>query len=554
MDPIKIVNDSPKLFIVISTLLIILIASILVFSSRSSSEIEINDQEEDTGQKFLTENIHIAGWSSLDRDSTHIGEAVNFRISIIYDSSRITPDIEAFERSVDVMPLEKVRFSETIDTLGGNIEKYVLEYTLQAVNIEIDRTYQLDPSIIYYTVKDEAVLQSLQISSPVIHTISYYPADVSIIELKEIKGKIYGNTYLTRIFLYCGGLFLLSLFILTIWKFCRRRGHSELSKADKLWLEYQIFDKNSADNRSRISDREQIFTRLLEDQTKIKPGIFWAGREPEDTFWKGITGKARNLLRSIYRPALPEDSDVKSISNLLDEAFSFVLSEEKRKSLSESSIIHRLIRQRNIMLLTSGCLMSGVVMLIFAIWPSIWVPQNIQNYNGLIEVVQNEGYRDEIASEFSVLGKEFDDGRLKAASYYNSGTLMADNVQLINEDHLLTLGDVFSDVAADERIIQDAEDLLEILTLNVEIFRQSEMQLMESVRADYFDENIRRNLELVIKRRKAALKMISSLIDTGHIQQVELDEMLNLLESQMALEFDVEEGKEAPGYYIGEDF
>ena len=554
MGPIKIVNDSPKLVIAISALLIILIASILVVSSRSSSDIDIYDQEENTGQELLTENSHIAGWSSLDRDSTHIGETVNFSINIIYNSMNVTPDIEAFERSVDVMPLEKVRFNEMYYSLGEGVDKYILDYTLQVVNIEIDRTYQLDPSTIYYTVKDEAELKSLQISSPVIHTVSYYPADVSVIELKEIKGRVYGNTYLTRIVLTCGGLILLSLCLLTIWKFCRRKRRTELSQADRLWLEYQNTDNNVGDHRSQLSNRERIFTRLLEGQTKIKPGMFWAGREPEDKFWTGITEKARRLLRSIYRPAIPEERDLESISKLLDEAFSFVLSEEKRKILSEPNIFNRLISQRNTMLLTTGCLIFGLLMLIFAIWPRTWVPQNIQHYNELIEVVENEEYKDEIATEFTELGEEFNDGSLKAASYYNSGTLMADNVQLISEDQMVSVGDVFSDVAADERIIQDAEDLLEILTLNVDIFRKSELQLRESVRADSNDENIRRNLELVIKRRQAALKMISLLLDTGHIQQVQLDEMLNLLESQMALEFEVEEGKEAPGYYIGEDF
>ena len=107
----------------------------------------------------------------------------------------------------------------------------------------------------------------------------------------------------------------------------------------------------------------------------------------------------------------------------LDEAFSFVLSEEKRKILSEPNIFNRLISQRNIMLLTTGCLIFGILMLIFAIWPGTWVPQNIQHYNELIEVVQNEEYKDEIATEFSELGEGFDDGSLKAASYYNSGTL-----------------------------------------------------------------------------------------------------------------------------------
>ena len=193
-------------------------------------------------------------------------------------------------------------------------------------------------------------------------------------------------------------------------------------------------------------------------------------------------------------------------------------------------------------------------MLIFSAWPNIWVPQNILKYNGLVENVQNEEYVDEFATQFADLAKEINDDGLKSAAFYNSGTLLAANVQILDTDQMLTEGGAFSDVAADERVIQDAEDLLEVLANNVEIYRKSELQLRESVRLDSKDENIRRNLELVIKRRKAILHIINTLMETGHLQQVKIDELLNLLESQMALEFKVEEGKEAPGYYIGEDF
>jgi predicted nucleic acid-binding protein len=552
INPLRIAEESPRLFISVVALLVVMLAIVLIVSSRTGSSVQIVGIDNNK-EVFLDDGSYIQGWSSLDRDSAHIGEVVNFHINIIYNAEYVEPDIKVFERSVDVMPLEKIRFSEAFFTLDGGLNKYVLDYQLQVVNVELDTSYQIDPSVIYYTTTGESVLKSIQIPSPSIHVTSYYPYDVSAIELKEIKGRAPEYSIFTRAFLLIGGIVLIALCVISIIKFCSRKNNAELSKAESLWLEYQSSNTNS-DNRISVSGSERIFTQLLEAQTAIKPAKFWSGHDPEDSFWMEIANKARALLRTIYKPSGPDNDDVNNTSILLHETFSHVINEEKRIALNEPSLIRRLISQKKIMFMSGSCLLSGVALLIFSAWPGIWVPQTILTYNKLVESVQNQEYIDEFATQFSDLAKEISDARLKAAAFYNSATLLAANVQMLDVDQMLTEGGAFSDVAEDERVIQDAEDLLEVLANNVEIYRKSELQLREAVRLDSNDENIKRNLELVIKRRKALLHIINTLMETGHLQQVEIDELLNLLESQMALEFKVEEGKEAPGYYIGEDF
>ncbi|MGK0297513.1 MAG: hypothetical protein ACI9XC_001123 [Gammaproteobacteria bacterium] len=551
INPARIAEENPRLFIGVIALLIVLLAIAVVVSSRSDIQLIGVDNNK---QAILEEGSYLQGWSSLDRDSAHIGESVNFYINIIYDPAYIEPDVDVFERSVDVMPLEKTLYSETVLNLDGGLKKYILDYQLQVVNVELDTSYQLDPSVIYYTEIGESILKSIQIPSPSIHVTSYYPYDVSAIELKELIGRVSGYSSFTRAFLLTGGIFLILLCAISIWKFCLRKSDSELSIVEVLWLEYQNNDKTNIDNRISIADSERIFTQLLESQTAVKPGMFWNGQDPEDNFWVDVTHKARALLRTIYKPSDPDNNDVSNTSILLEDTFAHVINEEKRTILTEPSFFRRLITQKKIMFISISCLLSGVVLLVFSVWPNTWIPRNILKYNELVERVQNEEYMDEFATQFSDLAKDISDVRLKAASFYNSATLLAVNVQILDVDQMLTEGGAFSDVAADERVIQDAEDLLEVLANNVEIYRKSELQLRESVRLDSNDENIRRNLELVIKRRKALLHIINTLLDTGHLQQVEINELLNLLESQMALEFKVEEGKEAPGYYIGEDF
>ena len=551
ISPTRIAEENPRLFIGVIALLIVLLAIVVVLSSRSDVQLIGVDNN---NQVILAEGSYIQGWSYMDRDSAHIGEIVNFQINIIYNPVYIEPDIDVFERSVDVMPLEKTLFSETVLNLDGGLKKYVLDYQLQVVNVELDTSYQLDPSVIYFTAIGESVLKSIQIHSPSIHVTSYYPYDVAAIELKEIKGQVSGHSVFTRAFLLAGGILLISLCAICIWKFCIRKSDADLSNVESLWLEYQNNNKTSTDNRTSVAESETIFTRLLEAQTAIKPGMFWNGQDPEDNFWVGATSKARELLRTIYKPSGPDNNDVSNTSTLLNETFSHVINEEKRTMLAEPSFFRRLIAQKKILFISVSSLLSGVVLLIFSAWPNTWVPRTTLNYNELVESAQNEEYIDEFSTQFSDLAKEISDARLKAAAFYNSGTLLAVNVQILDEDQMLTEGGAFANVAADERVIQDAEDLLEVLARNIDIYRKSELQLRESVRLDSDDENIRRNLELVIKRRKALLHIINTLMETGHLQQVKIDELLNLLESQMALEFKVEEGKEAPGYYIGEDF
>jgi hypothetical protein len=178
----------------------------------------------------------------------------------------------------------------------------------------------------------------------------------------------------------------------------------------------------------------------------------------------------------------------------------------------------------------------------------------VSRYNELVRLVQDEGISEDAASEFSDLAKISEDPALRAAAFYNSGTITAEKITLLNEEQLLTLEDLFDSVTLDEVLLHDTDRLFETLAIGVERYGDAELQLRGGVRADSNDEYIHRNLELVIKRRKAVLAALANLVETGHVEPIMQDELLDLIESQMALEFKIEEGDEAPGYYIGENF
>ncbi len=550
---IKLMQDYPRQSLSIVAGLIILLTIVLIYTSRIGGRIEADSLVSEPSD-LLLEDTYITGWSSIDRNSLHIGETVNYVINIVYDPANITPDMDVFERSVDVTPLEKRQFSEAISSLEGGYKKYTLEYVLQAVVVETGASFQLDPAIIYFTSLGESSLQSYQVSSPRIRIMEYYPGNDADSELNGIIGPIRAYSNLTRVLMAFLGFILIAFCSFSIWKFCRKKKDTELTRVDNLWLEYQNTVKTKSPSKPSFTEFERIFTQLLSSQTGIKPGQFWSGQISDDKFWKEACIGGRNIFRNIYSPGKININWNKDVIALLDNSFTHTLSEINRKNLTEPSLIHRLFNEKQILFISSGSFVLGILMLIFTVWPATWIPEDINRFNQLLEVVNNDEYTNEVALEFSDLGESFNDKHLSAVSYYNSGTLMAGHVQNINQDQLLTIGDSFENVGADERIIQDSEDLLEILTTNVDIFRQSELQLRESVRAHIEDENFRRNLELVIKRRKATLALINDLMNTGHIEPAKVDELLDLLESQMALDFELDEGQEAPGYYIGEEF
>jgi len=540
-------------FAVSGIILISLLSFLLLFVGGGEKALSLQGSE----QQIIPENVDIAGWSSFDRDSVHIGGTIRYQVRIVYRSDRVTPDIEAYEAGVNVLPLEKRQIIEKQRSLEGNLKEYTLEYILQAVGVDLDTSYPLPPSVIYYRTEGQTDLQPLQIESPRIHIASYYPDNISNIELKQLKGEFRDPSILKRTITGVAGVIFLSLCIMSLWIYGKKKSFSELTERERLWVKFEHGIDVPSDKKTKLAVYERIFTQLLTLQTTISPKMFWSGVNPKNSQWKDFSVKARNLLRQLYRPTQPNDQDMNTITQLMHDSFALVVADEKINAVIEPTFWKRLSKQPRLLFKCGAFIVVGTLMLALATLPGIWVPQYMFQYNLLVNSIQEEGVSEKKILEFSEIGNVAIDSSVKAAAFYNSGTLTAQDITSLTEDQAALLENIFREFEMDEMaeiFSADSEGLIKTLVSGIEAYRRAEMHFRDSVRADSKDEDASRNLEIVIKRRKAAAEMLSNIVKTGHIEELEMDNLLDLINTQMALEFKFEEGEEAPGYYLGEFF
>lgn len=552
MDMLHFIENRKWKILTLSGLLIFLIGLFFVFSNRLGSDISLSSQYQ--SPSLLPDDSAISGWSYLDRDSVHVGGIVQLTITVLFDTNKVVPDLDIFEKSIDVLPLERMTIKQSQYFLKDDVTKYVIEFDLQAVNVALDRKYKLDPVVMYYTTPGESDLKLFEIESPSIHISSYYPSNIEGISLKALKGEITAYTNISRILVGAGGMVIIGMVVFAVFMFCARKLPSKLSEIERLWLIYQKLDPDTQDTRVWLSSAERIFTQIMSVKLGIKPDEFWSGTIPKDIFWKDIMDQARQLLRKMYQINGPDKEHIYEFNEVLSVSFTEILTDERRNVLNQSNLVQRFIHQKKVMILNTSGMVIGMLMLVSAIWPGLWVSDIVIRYNSLLELTQSDENINAAAEGYSILGDEISENEIKAAALYNAATLISSNLQEIDAEQALSIGDSFTNVGSDEQIIQDTEDLLFVLTTNIDTYREAELMLRVAIRANTQDEDMARNLEIIIKRRNIVINIINTLINTGHIQPQQIDELLDLMESQMALEFEMDEGQEAPGYYIGEDF
>jgi hypothetical protein len=123
----------------------------------------------------LPEGTDIAGWATIDRDSYVVGEPIRYRARILYRPDRVAPDLDQFVRSLSFLPVEKRESFENLDSVGGGINEYTLEYILQGVDVSPHTSYQLDPVVLFYKQTDSSVreLLSLRLPTPPVFFTEY---------------------------------------------------------------------------------------------------------------------------------------------------------------------------------------------------------------------------------------------------------------------------------------------------------------------------------------------------------------------------------------------
>lgn len=468
----------------------------------------------------LPTGVDIAGWASFDRDSSFIGESIRYRARIVYRRDRVVPNLHNFTRSLPFFPFEKREAFESTRSLGGDIEEYVVSFDLHGVKVEPPRTYQLDPAVVFYRSKTLSTgqLQSIRIPTPAIHITEYYPRDISAIPLRALKGTIRDPTRARQWLTGVSGGILSALAVFLLWWFGRRRRAEELSEPERLWREFHEIDRASGDSRAYLLRCEGIFSALLQTRTHTSPRALWSGDYPKDAFWHDAAAKAHRGLRDLYRRSSLTQDDVRRISGLLnlDDIFSSIVAEDRLRRENEPSITTRLRRQPRVLAAAAFCIAVAAAMFTLAARPGVWLSPDLMRYNVAVAAISRDFPLIEDGFTMLEAGNRVADGAIRAAALYNAGTALA---QLrVSHDTPLNANELFEALFNDKASLAaylDTPEEVELFLKSEKWLRQAEGSLQEAVRADVGDEDIRRNLELVIKRHRAVLGALRALFQAS---------------------------------------
>ncbi len=462
----------------------------------------------------------IAGWAHFDRDSYFIGEPIRYRARILYRRDRVVPNLDTFKRSLPFFPFEKGEGFEVRRRLDGGIGEYRLDFELHGVKLDPPRTYRLDPAVVFYQPKagSNGQLKSIRIPTPAIHITEYYPRDISGVPLLALKGPIHDPARARQWLVGISGGIVLALALFLLWWYGRRRVAAELSTPERLWREFHGIDRAGLDARAYLLKCERIFSRLLQARTHTSPRALWAGDYPRDAFWRDAAARAHGGLRELYRSPSLSEVDVRRISDLLnlDEIFSAIVAEDRLHREQEPSRAARLARQPRILAASGLCLAVAAAMFALAARPALWLAGDVARYNQALAATSGGVPLIEDGALMLEAGNRIEDGAIKAAALYNAGTALAH----LKESAATPLREMeLFEVLFDDKLplsaYLDTPEEAELFLKTEKWLRHAVRNLQEAARADRHDEDIRRNLELVIKRHGAVLGALKKLFEAS---------------------------------------
>ena len=567
----RLINNRIILGSIISTLLLVVAASMLILASISGWPHRFFRFDQ-PAPAVLASDVNIAGSAEFDKNSYLIGELATYRISLYWRVAAVTPDVEAFKNGIGFFPFNRRQVTEIQRQLGDGINEYRLEIQVQAVDVEPTRSYQLAPPTAYYTVNGSTTrdIQSYNIKAPIIHIGEFYPANVSAIPLQDYKGRIHDPRIARQLLMSTTGLVLLLIAAGLLWYFGRVRKAESLPEPERLWHQYRQLDRHSLSNRAYMDQCERIFTGLLRFRLHLSPVLFWSGQDPDTAQWKDICHQARELLYQNYLPEVPDNETVSHVSRILDDMFARLTEEERLLREQNPTFYQRVASQFGVVTTSSIILLCGMLVLVLTALPQYWLSKDVAEYNRAISLLQNNGPIENIYEYFSKLPERINDPRIKAAALYNFGIVATrpEFAELNNEKQEAMLAvmfqeqKVFLDALLHSLNMEDPFLLVAILRDSVRYLTISEASFKAATRISPEDESIRRNLELVQKRRNAYADSIQEIVqggddpaNAGQLQRQAIMDLDALLQTEVPDKFtDAKDAKNNKDYFILEGF
>ena len=246
-----------------------------------------------------------------------------------------------------------------------------------------------------------------------------------------------------------------------------------------------------------------------------------------------------------------------------------VVEEERLRFELHDGVVERLRGQPRVLAGSAALLLGGIVAVVLAAAPSLWVPADISRFNAAVALLDREGDLQPVVDAFIAVADEARDERIKSASLYNAGTLLVDPSlsRLSRERFGSFIAAVFSTDITMDRLMHDMEfdselELVNLFTEQTRRYVQAEQLLKAAIRAGPVDADMGRNLELLGKTRRAIARSLAQLARLGDdapgaqqmLSQTVVDLRL-LMEAELPDDYaKFDEGKDDRSYFIMEKF
>ncbi len=573
MNFINVLQNRPRLIAGLVTALVLVICCLLVIASLLAKP-EQYFQPVDAPQQSLSNEQIIAGWVKLDRPSYHVGEVIHQQLRILYRSDKVVPDIDNLRRRMSFFPLENRNLTETVINHPEQIVEYILDYELQAVRVEPQQTYRIDPFILYYTNVDQADdnVFSYTVQTPVVHIGSFYPDNIDRIVLHDIKGALGTANHLRQTIPVGSGILLLAVAGILLWHFGRRRNIQELSEEEQLWRVFISIKSTDLNNRLRLLNYEQVFTRLLYIQTDITPESFWSGLNPDNEEWRPLAIEARKILIENYQADEPDAAGIDTIKSILEKQLAALVEESRLKIEQQPTFGQRISQQPTVITHAGITALFAIVLLAMSAAPNLWLSGELKNYNHIITDVQSGDISENHYLDLSAMGDRSTNNVVKFAALYNAGTLRTENsFSMFNpEDEKLILNtairadsvETLFMILLEDGPFDEESQIVTVLLNGVEQLRRAQLDLQAAIRINPYDNDALRNHELILKRRALILQRLGEIRQfyrsqkDGEEQEALSDQgIINLLEAELPEDDDEQaSGKDDRGYMILERF
>jgi hypothetical protein len=525
----------------------------------------------DTSRAELAAGEDIRVTIDFDKPSYHQGDLIGYRLRLIWRDAQSRPDLEALEHSLSFYPFDE-RDAEFVEQRAGlGLRELLAEITLQAVDVTVPATYQLDTATVFYTLAAEghSEVHAVRTTPPTLHLGAYLPEDVSSIPLRPPKPRLDDAAVMRSTLMALCGLTLSGIAAAFLWYRGRRRIYTELPAAEQLWRDLDKHRQAPQKDREYLVGCERLFTAALELRSGMPATDFWAGAVTAGDEWPDVVAEARAAYSAGYRHRPPTAAEIVSAEELVDRLLAPVVRAARLERERHDRFGARLRRQPAVIGIAGALAVAAAAALLLAALPGAWVASDVRDYNGAVGMLEDEDDPQAALDAFLALTDRAAGRKVAAAALYNAGTLLGDFrlMRLSRNQYQNFLYAIFRTDVTLDRLMHDMEldaesELVTLLTELTRRYVQAGDLLKAAVRADPDDADARRNLEILAKIRTAIGRSLESIVRRGEagdgteqmLSQTVIDLRL-LMEAEFPDEYAREdEGKDDRDYFIMERF